>query len=96
MATNSSSLMPLRTWTFFSRSSAWRKPTRAEHEPRAGTSEVEVLLGDQAQMVLYAGPAPGFPGLQQVNFQVESASGVQQLIVRANGRTSNTATLAVE
>ena len=61
-----------------------------------GDAEVEVFLGGQAQQVLYAGPAPGFPGLQQINFQVQADSGVLELLVRAGERTSNLATLAVE
>lgn len=61
-----------------------------------GDVEVEVLLASQTQEVLFAGPAPGFPGLQQVNFQVDSDSGEQTLTVKANGRTSNVATLAIE
>lgn len=61
-----------------------------------GDAEVEVLLGGRPQTVLYAGPAPGFPGLQQINFRVQADPGLVELRVRAGGRTSNTATLAVE
>ena len=61
-----------------------------------GDAEVEVLLGNLKQQVLYAGPAPGFPGLQQVNFQVRGPSGSQELLIRAGGRRSNATRLAVE
>ena len=36
----------------------------------ATPDQVRVLLGGHAAPVLYAGPAPGFPGVDQVNFQV--------------------------
>ncbi len=61
-----------------------------------GEAEVQVLLGGQLQEVHYAGPAPGFPGLQQINFRVDAAPGVSELQVVAGGRRSNSATLAVE
>lgn len=61
-----------------------------------GDAQVEVLLGGRPQTVLYAGPAPGFPGLQQINFRVQADPGLLELRVRAGGRISNTATLAVE
>ncbi len=60
-----------------------------------GEVEVEVLLGSTTPEVLYAGPAPGFPGLQQINFPVSAEPGEQELRIRAGGRLSNTATLAL-
>ncbi|MBI1352906.1 MAG: hypothetical protein GC160_01070 [Acidobacteria bacterium] len=60
-----------------------------------GDQEVEVILGGQPQTVSYFGPAPGFAGLQQVNFQVQGASGSQELLIRAGGRFSNAALLAI-
>lgn len=61
-----------------------------------GEAEVQVVLGGQSQQVHYAGPAPGFPGLQQINFRVDAAPGVSELQVVAGGRRSNSARLAVE
>lgn len=60
-----------------------------------GAAEGLVELGGEAQEVLYAGPAPGFPGLQQINFRVDSTAGIQPLLVHSNGRTGNVTTLAV-
>ena len=40
----------------------------------AGVKEMEIMLGGVAQAVLYAGPTPGILGLNQINFQVASAT----------------------
>ncbi|MBM3787055.1 MAG: hypothetical protein FJW30_22080 [Acidobacteria bacterium] len=53
-----------------------------------------VRMGAMEATVLYAGRAPGFAGLDQINFQVPSGAGAE-LVVESGGRPSNTATLPV-
>jgi uncharacterized protein (TIGR03437 family) len=49
-------------------------------------TDVRVTLAGASCEVQYAGPAPGFPGVYQVNFHVASvAAGSQELIVSAAG-----------
>jgi uncharacterized protein (TIGR03437 family) len=60
---------------------------------------VTVTIGGVGAQVLFAGRAPGFEGLDQVNAIVpaEVPSGVVELTVRAsNGRASNSVTMVVE
>ncbi|MGH7462543.1 MAG: hypothetical protein ACREMA_16160, partial [Longimicrobiales bacterium] len=63
--------------------------------PITGTSAV--TIGGQAATVQYAGKAPGFAGLYQVNAVVPSglAPGTHDLVLRINNVPSNTVTLAV-
>lgn len=58
-----------------------------------------VSIGGQACVVTYAGRAPGFTGLDQINCVVPaglSANAAAQVIVTSGGRGSNIATLAVQ
>lgn len=48
----------------------------------------KVFLGDAEAQVLYAGRAPGYAGLDQINFIVPSG-GTAKLRVESNGRVSN-------
>ncbi len=51
---------------------------------------VTARFGDQAAAVHFAGLAPGFVGLYQVNLQVpEGVSGDVPLTIQAGGRSSN-------
>ena len=64
----------------------------------AATNPV-VTVGGKACAVSFAGGAPGFPGLDQINCQLPTGVGAAAkapVIVIAGGRTSNTATLAVQ
>ncbi len=56
-----------------------------------------VTLGGENAVVQFAGLAPGFVGLYQVNFQVPATigSGDQTLVVSQNGVSSNSALLPV-
>jgi hypothetical protein len=59
---------------------------------------VEVLVGGLPATILYKGRAPGFPGTDQINFQIPA--GVMQgcyvpLVVRSGGVSSNFGTLAI-
>ncbi len=57
---------------------------------------VAATIGDAATTVQYAGPAPGYTGLSQVNIAVPNLpNGVYPLIVQLNGVASNTAKLAI-
>jgi uncharacterized protein (TIGR03437 family) len=57
----------------------------------------QVTIGGTAAQVQYAGVAPGYAGLYQINAQVPPAtpSGAQPLFVTANGVTGNTVTVAI-
>ena len=56
-----------------------------------------VTLGGEAAEVLFAGPAPGFVGLWQINLRVPAGlSGNVELRVTANGVASNPALLPIE
>jgi uncharacterized protein (TIGR03437 family) len=58
---------------------------------------VQVYIAGGLAPVSYAGLAPGFAGLYQVNVQVPSGtpSGAQSLQVRAGGASGNTVTIAI-
>ncbi len=65
----------------------------------ATLSDVTVLLGGRGVRPTYAGPAPGEPGVDQINFEVPSDPLVPDncytaVAVQAAGLTSNIATLA--
>ncbi len=65
----------------------------------ATLSGVTVLLGGRAVRPTYAGPAPGEPGVDQINFEVPSDPLIPDncytaVAVQAAGLASNTATLA--
>jgi minor extracellular serine protease Vpr len=55
-------------------------------------ADVRVTLGGLSCDVQFAGMAPGFPGVYQVNFRVPSsaASGLQDIVVTASGVVSPT------
>jgi uncharacterized protein (TIGR03437 family) len=64
-----------------------------------GSAQPAVTVGGQPCNVAYAGAAPGFPGLNQINCQIAvglSASPTSPVLVTAGGRTSNQVTLAIE
>jgi uncharacterized protein (TIGR03437 family) len=63
------------------------------------TTQPVVTIGGSSCPVTYAGPAPGFVGLDQINCQVPSglaANPAAVLIVTAGARSSNVTTIAVE
>ena len=56
------------------------------------------MIGGASAAVQFAGLAPGFVGLYQVNMVVPTtvtAGSAVQIVVTANSRTSNTATIPV-
>ncbi len=58
----------------------------------------EVTLGGQTCAVTFAGRAPGYPGLDQINCQISlnvQASDAAQVVVRSGSRVSNVTTLPV-
>jgi uncharacterized protein (TIGR03437 family) len=60
------------------------------------TSMVTATLGGQPAMVLFAGLAPGYVGLYQVNLMIpQLAPGNYPLQISANGAASNTATISI-
>jgi uncharacterized protein (TIGR03437 family) len=71
--------------------------TRANNLDYA-TIQPTVTIGGQSCAVSYAGRAPGYPGLDQINCPVPGGvSGpAVPVIVTSNGRASNTATLNVQ
>jgi len=60
-------------------------------------TDVTARVGGQPATVLFAGPAPGFPGLSQINIRVDTTVpfGEQPLSITAAGITSNEVKLAV-
>jgi len=56
--------------------------------------EVEVFVGDQKADVLYAGLAPGFPGVYQLNVQVQSLW-TDRVFLRQRGWISNIAQIGI-
>ncbi len=65
--------------------------------PSRTVSPVSVYIGGSPAQVTYAGVAPGFAGLYQVNVQVPATTppGTQNLQISIGGATSNTVTIAV-
>lgn len=65
--------------------------------PPQTVAPVQVSIGGTTAQVLYAGVAPGFAGLYQVNARIPAGtpSGAQPLQVLQNGVASNTVTVAV-
>ncbi|HXA52098.1 MAG TPA: IPT/TIG domain-containing protein, partial [Candidatus Acidoferrum sp.] len=62
----------------------------------SGLSKVTCTIGGQNATVLYAGAAPGFSGLDQVNVQIPAAlagAGSVNVVVTVDGQASNTVTL---
>jgi uncharacterized protein (TIGR03437 family) len=59
----------------------------------AGGATPVVLLNGAPVSVTYAGPAPGFPGLDQINFQLPSGVTSGTVVVIAGGHTSNAVTI---
>ncbi len=58
--------------------------------PFPGTTDVDVTLGGIESSVSYAGPAPYFVGLIQINMQIPNLpSGSYPLVVAVNGTPSN-------
>jgi uncharacterized protein (TIGR03437 family) len=52
------------------------------------TGTVEVLVGGVVAELQYAGLAPGFVGVYQVNFRVPELQGPQDLVISAGGTSS--------
>ena len=65
--------------------------------PSQAVAAVQVSIAGVTVQPLYAGVAPGYPGLYQINAQLPPGTppGAQPLTVIQNGSTSNTVTLAV-
>jgi uncharacterized protein (TIGR03437 family) len=61
-------------------------------------SSVQVTLNGNPVTVSYAGRAPGFVGLNQINFQLPTtiSTGTYNIVVSRNGVVSNTATVAIQ
>lgn len=68
--------------------------------PGSDSAGATVTIGGYAASVLYAGPAPGFPGLMQVNAQIPGgflAPGIQPVLLSVGGASSQTGvTLAIK
>jgi uncharacterized protein (TIGR03437 family) len=59
---------------------------------------VQVSIGGLPAAVVYAGVAPGYAGLYQINAQIPigTPSGPQPLQIIQNGAASNTVTVTVQ
>jgi uncharacterized protein (TIGR03437 family) len=60
-------------------------------------SSVQAIIDGQSVQVLYAGRAPGFTGLNQLNIMLPAgiSSGVHGLVITRNGIPSNQATISI-
>jgi len=54
-----------------------------------GNGQPAVTIGGSPVDVTYAGPAPGFPGLDQINIRLPAGTASGPVVVYAGGRTSN-------
>lgn len=61
------------------------------------SASVQATIDGSAVSILYAGPAPGFVGLNQWNVVLPAgiSSGTHTLVMRRNGVASNTVTIAI-
>lgn len=59
----------------------------------AGNASPSVTLNGSAVNVTFAGPAPGFPGLDQINFQLPTGVTSGTVVVVAGGHASNPVTI---
>ncbi len=61
-------------------------------------ANVQVTINGNPVTVSYAGRAPGFVGLNQINFQLPTtiSAGTYNIVVSRNGFVSNTATIAIQ
>ncbi len=57
-----------------------------------------ITIGGQSVPIAYAGRSPGFAGLDQINCQIPAgiAGNAVPVVVTSNGRTSNTAFIAIQ
>jgi uncharacterized protein (TIGR03437 family) len=58
--------------------------------------EVQVFIGEVPCLVLFAGLAPGYPGIYQLNVIPPAAPASNRLYIVENGVTSNVTTLPIE
>jgi uncharacterized protein (TIGR03437 family) len=66
---------------------------------RTSLANVTVTIGGTALPPLYAGPAPGFAGLDQVNVALPLSlrgSGEASVTITADGQTSNAVTINIQ
>jgi uncharacterized protein (TIGR03437 family) len=57
-----------------------------------------VTIGDEDAEVLYAGPAPGFAGLDQANVRIPRSlisKGEVAILLTADSRSSNAVTISI-
>ncbi|MFB3779562.1 MAG: hypothetical protein ACE141_18225 [Bryobacteraceae bacterium] len=65
----------------------------------SGEAEVEVWIAERPAAVLYSGPAPGYPGLWQINARVPDeadVAGQVPVCLKAHGLVSNGVTVFVQ
>jgi uncharacterized protein (TIGR03437 family) len=88
---------PARVGTVIALYATGLGPVRLEGGLRWAVNQPQVTLGGVACQLLYAGRAPDYPGLDQINFIVPPGvrAGAAALLVRSLARTSNETTLAV-
>ena len=57
-----------------------------------------ITIGGQSVPVTYAGRSPGFAGLDQINCQIPAGltGNALPVVVTSNGRSSNTAFIAIQ
>jgi uncharacterized protein (TIGR03437 family) len=67
----------------------------ASAEPFNRASPPEVFVGEQKAEILFAGLAPGFPGVYQINVRVREVW-TDRIYLRCEGRTSNIASVGIK
>ena len=73
-------------------------PTTRTNDLDYAEIQPAVTIGGQACNINYAGRAPGYPGLDQINCSVPAglSGAAVPVIVTSNGRTANTVTLNIQ
>lgn len=93
-----SSTAPLRAGDFLSLYLTGLGATSVRDTLEYATTVPVITIGGQAVPVAYAGRSPGFAGLDQINCQIPAGvtGSAVPVVVTSNGRSSNTAFIAIQ
>ena len=93
-----STTAPLRTGDFLSLYLTGLGATSVRDTLEYATMVPVITIGGQSVPVTYAGRSPGFAGLDQINCQIPAGltGNALPVVVTSNGRSSNTAFIAIQ